>query len=146
MILKWITVADDLQKIADLIVDSEWGEDNEIETSYSAVGLKNYLSDPRNILLIAYEKSSIAGMVTGTIIQHPAAKEWLYVDEVDVAPPFRKRGIGRAMMLEVLAYTRKNSMNEVWLGTEADNLPANKLYSSLSPSETEQLVGYTFEF
>ena len=34
---------------------------------------------------------------------------------------------------------------ELWLGTEVDNLPANTLYLSLKPDEVSSFVGYNYE-
>jgi hypothetical protein len=34
--------------------------------------------------------------------------------------------------------------DEVWIGTEVDNLPANALYTSLNPSEIQKCIGYTY--
>ncbi len=34
---------------------------------------------------------------------------------------------------------------ELWLGTEVDNLAANALYRALAPDDIAQVVGYTYE-
>jgi ribosomal protein S18 acetylase RimI-like enzyme len=48
------------------------------------------------------------------------------------------------MMRELIAIARESGCQEVWLGTEVDNIPANALYKSLQPDEVEQFVGYSY--
>jgi ribosomal protein S18 acetylase RimI-like enzyme len=76
----------------------------------------------------------------------PYDKErWLYVDEVDVCSEQRKKGAGKAIMRKLIEIAEDTGCDEVWLGTEVDNQPANALYRSLDPDEVEQFIGYTYE-
>ena len=70
---------------------------------------------------------------------------WLYVDEVDVCADQRQRGAGKALMTKLLEIAEASGCEEVWLGTEADNQPANALYRALNPDDVAAVVGYTFE-
>ncbi len=70
---------------------------------------------------------------------------WLYIDEVDVVANLRKCGVGSTMMNLLLAFAAENNLEEVWLGTEAENMPARKLYESLRPDYIVSIVGFTFE-
>lgn len=72
-------------------------------------------------------------------------EDWFYVDEVDVLPEFRRQGVARAMMQKVLEIAAEWGLDEVWLGTEPDNMAANKLYKSMNPSEVEEFIGYTYK-
>jgi [ribosomal protein S18]-alanine N-acetyltransferase len=61
---------------------------------------------------------------------------WHVVDElhllnVAVAPPCRRRGIGRALMDDLLAYARTHDVVRVLLEVRASNAPAIALYESL---------------
>ena len=57
----------------------------------------------------------------------------------------RKKGAGKAMMNKLIEIARAQGCEELWLGTEVDNSPANALYKSLDPDDVAQVVGYTFE-
>ena len=72
-------------------------------------------------------------------------ERWLYVDEVDVCADQRQKGAGKAIMEKLIALAETADCEEVWLGTEADNLAANALYRSLDPDDIGEVVGYTFE-
>jgi ribosomal protein S18 acetylase RimI-like enzyme len=51
---------------------------------------------------------------------------WLWTDE-----RFRRSGIGRTLMLRALAHLRSLGCGACWLGTGADNWPAQALYLAL---------------
>ena len=70
---------------------------------------------------------------------------WLYVDEVDVCSDQRQKGAGKAIMSKLIEIAKDKGCEEVWLGTEVDNLPANALYRLLDPDDVANVVGYTFE-
>ena len=70
---------------------------------------------------------------------------WLYVDEVDVCADQRQKGAGKAIMNKLLDIAEDEECEEVWLGTEVDNVAANALYRSIDPDDIEQFVGYTWE-
>ena len=50
---------------------------------------------------------------------------------MEVKPQFRQRGIGKLLIEELIKLAKTRGAYEVWVLTENDNLPANKLYSSL---------------
>lgn len=70
---------------------------------------------------------------------------WLYIDEVDVSPKFRRQGIGKALMKKLFEIGKQMGLKEAWVGTEPDNDGANHLYKSLKPSEIEDFIGYTYK-
>jgi aminoglycoside 6'-N-acetyltransferase I len=76
----------------------------------------------------------------------PYGKElWLYVDEVDVCANQRKKGAGKLIMQTLIEMAKSVGCEEVWLGTEVENAPANALYRSLDPDEVSTVIGYTYE-
>lgn len=93
--------------------------------------LRAYLADPAHHLLVALADGEIVGQCAAAVHRHPDKVDELYIDEVVVAPGWRRRGIARAMMEATLAWGRTRGCGEVWLGTEPDNAPALALYHSL---------------
>jgi len=67
----------------------------------------------------------------------------LYVDELGVAPAFRRQGVARRMLDELFRLGRELGCAEAWVGTEADNLPATALYESRGAAP-EPFVMYVF--
>lgn len=52
-------------------------------------------------------------------------------EPIAVAAPYRRRGLGRAMVLSGLHLLKERGMDQALLTTEAGNLPAHRLYESL---------------
>ena len=120
--------------------------DNEISAkTFTARSLHEFLSDPGHFYLIATVEGKIAGATHGYLHLHPAGPKYLYIDEVDTVEQYRRHGIATAMMREAFAIGRELSATEAWLGTEDDNAPAQALYQSLQPSETEHGPIYTYK-
>ncbi|MFK7963831.1 MAG: GNAT family N-acetyltransferase [Burkholderiaceae bacterium] len=146
--LEVITADDDLGQLADDINGASWDEVNDF-VSYSAESLVSYLKRQDTVLLVCYETTGsnkqLLGLASARIQIKPYANEqWLYVDEVDVCADQRRKGVGKAMMARLVQIAREAGCHEVWLGTETDNVPANALYSSLNPDESELFIGYAY--
>jgi ribosomal protein S18 acetylase RimI-like enzyme len=63
------------------------------------------------------------------------ARPELYVDELVVAEAMRRRGIGRALVRELLRIGEARGCREAWVLAEPTNAAALGLYRSLSPNE-----------
>ena len=72
-------------------------------------------------------------VTVGDVAQGEAALEgdWLGVHGLAVAPPYRRRGLARAVMAELLEWGAEQGATTVWLHVETDNDPALALYESL---------------
>jgi ribosomal protein S18 acetylase RimI-like enzyme len=148
MQVKIFSAQDDLASLANAINTAQWDDANEM-TDYSAEDLAHYLQQQDTVFVACYDapdsSSGLLGIASARIQIKPYDKErWLYVDEVDVCVNQRRRGAGKAIMQALLAIARDNGCQELWLGTEIDNLPANALYKSLGADEIEEFVGYSY--
>lgn len=149
IIVKSVSHKNNLQQVVDEINQSAWDDDNDL-TAYDVDSLRAYLGHQDSIFLVCYEETgnqtTFLGMASARIQIKPYAQQrWLYVDELDVCANQRKKGAGKALMLQLLKIARASDCQELWLGTELDNLAANALYRSLHPEEIEQFIGYTYE-
>lgn len=144
--IKEVKVEDDLDKIVTAISNSSWSENSEIDPSdYSVDDLRKCISSEANIFCIAFLDEQFAGMASAFVLHKPDGDTWLYVDEVDVCADKQKKGVGKAIMQFLLEYGKDNDCDEIWLGTEKDNVAANALYKSLQPTEVENFVGYLYK-
>jgi ribosomal protein S18 acetylase RimI-like enzyme len=149
MILKVLELGDDLEKLVDDINSALWDEANEMP-KYDVESLHAYLERADTLFLTCYrvesDQSTLLGMASSRIEIKPYDHElWLYVDEVDVCSDQRQKGAGKAIMSKLIEIAKDKGCEEVWLGTEVDNLPANALYRLLDPDDVANVVGYTFE-
>ncbi|MGB7183012.1 MAG: GNAT family N-acetyltransferase [Burkholderiaceae bacterium] len=140
---------DDLSQIASEINCAQWDDANEM-SKYDAQSLSAYLDHQGTIFLACYEQTgsdrSLVGISSSRLEIKPYGHErWLYIDEIDVCANQRRRGAGKAMMKKLLEIAKELNCEEVWLGTEVDNLAANALYRSMNPDDILEVIGYTYE-
>ena len=139
--------ADDLELLAQAINASQWDALNDID-GYRAEALRTYLADPNNLFIGAFlgpQNTDLGGIASARLAIKPWGDfRWLYIDEVDTCVNFRRRGVGTALMRYLLDTARAAGCQEVWLGTEMNNVAARALYDSLQPNEVDAVIGYTF--
>lgn len=143
-----ITSKDNLQQIVDEINQASWDDANDMSV-YDAESLSVYLKHPDTLFITCYEISNnertLLGIASSRVEIKPyEEKRWLYVDEVDVCSDQRQKGAGQAMMQKLIEIARESGCEELWLGTEMENIPANALYQSLKPNDIARVVGYTY--
>jgi len=100
---------------------------------------------PENILMVANEAGRIVGFASGTVLDHPDKAPSLFVQEVGVNPEAQRQGIGRALVLALLAEGRKQGCTTSWVLTEPDNAPARALYTGTGGVETVGVVMVEWE-
>jgi ribosomal protein S18 acetylase RimI-like enzyme len=113
--------------------------DNPVDPRWAA----EFFADPRHHLAVALDGGVVIGMASAVHYVHPDKPPQLWVNEVGVAPPYRSRGIGRALLLALFARGRELGCEEAWLGTEPDNAAARRLYLAVG-GEEEPMVMYSF--
>lgn len=135
----------DLSKIISDIQSAMWLQASEVNPNdYTIEDLKVFVSTPGNVFCLAFLENKFAGMASAAIRNRPDGDTWLYIDEIDVCKNMIRNKVGTSLMQYLLDYAKSQNCNEVWLGTEQDNIPANSLYTSLKPDEIEEFTGYTF--
>ena len=100
---------------------------------------------PDHLMVLALADGVVVGMCTAMVHHHADKSDELYIDEVGVAPPFRRRGIARRLMQEIMNWGGELGCAEACVGTERDNAPARRLYESLSSDEAEESVIFTYQ-
>lgn len=90
-----------------------------------------FLSDPRHHIAIAVNDGVIIGFASGVEQFHPDKLPSLFINEVGVSPEFQGRRIGKRLLSLLLEHATSLGCATAWVLTEADNLPANRLYRAL---------------
>jgi [ribosomal protein S18]-alanine N-acetyltransferase len=91
---------------------------------------QRFLADSANVLLIAYERGEPAGFVSGTALSHPDyARPEMFLNELAVDEAFQSRGIGRALVAELWRLAQSRGCRGMWVLTDDDNVPANRVYT-----------------
>jgi len=107
--------------------------------------LKAYLAEPSHLMLVAIAGGVVVGQCAAVIHRHPDKVTELYIDEVAVAPAFRRQGIARRLLDEMFALGKSLGCAEAWVGTELDNEAARGLYRARRPATEESFVMYEYD-
>ena len=133
---KWLTPSDaaTFDRVAEDVFDE----------SIHPARLAAYLADPKHHMIVALAAGEVVGQVAGVVYGHPDKALELFIDEVGVAPAFRRQGIARKLFNAMLERGKALGCEEAWVGTELDNVPARGLYESFDVPP-EQFVLYTYK-
>ncbi|MFN8218961.1 MAG: ribosomal protein S18-alanine N-acetyltransferase [Fimbriimonadales bacterium] len=104
---------------------------------WSERSFRNELVNPQSIFRVVLSDGAVAGF--GSV--------WLCIDEahitnIAIAKNFRRKGIGRKLMVELLTLAREAGMGCSTLEVRASNLPAIALYERLGYVQASIRRGY----
>ena len=108
--------------------------DCEIKPRY----VQAFLEDPRHVMYIATEDQVVVGMASAVEYFHPDKPAQLWINEVGVALTHRRRGIGKRLIKALIAEAEDRKCAYAWLGTDADNTPAQKCFAAVPDGEAPQ--------
>lgn len=105
-----------------------------------------FLRDPTTVALVIVDDSEVVGWVWGMRQRHVSGYTQLQLYEIEVAEPWRRKGVGRRLMTALLDLARREGHAKMWLFTSADNVPAKALYEAMGggPSMHED-AGYWWQ-
>ena len=90
---------------------------------------QRFLREPTHHLLIAYDDGARpVGFVTGVETTHPDKGTEMFLYELGVDGPARRRGVGRALVQALLALARERGCYGMWVATDTANEAAVATY------------------
>jgi len=110
--------------------------DHAIDTAFA----QRFLIEPRNILIVALEGDLVIAQIVAVVHQHLDAPPDLFIENLGVAPPWRRRGIARRLISLAFEAGRALGATAAWVGTEEDNEPAIALYAHTGASSGRFLM------
>jgi ribosomal protein S18 acetylase RimI-like enzyme len=100
-----------------------------------------FLAEDGHHLLVAFEDDHAMGFVSGVEVTHPDKGTEMFLYELAVDEPFRRRGIGRALVERLGALARAAGCYGMWVLTDEDNEAARATYEGTGGvPETRQVV------
>lgn len=94
------------------------------------------LSDDRTVFVAAFDGETPVGFAFGYVLPRRHGRPSIFfVYEIDVDERYRRQGIGRRLMEEVLF-----GRDEAFVLTEADNEAAMALYASLGGTRVDSVM------
>ena len=100
--------------------------DNPVDENFA----REFLADPRHHIVVALSEGVVIGFASAVHYIHPDKPTELWINEVGVAPAHQNKGIGKAIMKELLQLGRQLGCANAWVLTDRSNEAANKLYQS----------------
>jgi ribosomal protein S18 acetylase RimI-like enzyme len=105
-----------------------------------------FLAEPGHHLLIAYVDEAVAGFVSGVETTHPDKGTEMFLYELAVDEPYRRRGVGTALVTALAELAVDKGCHGMWVGTEHDNIAALATYRSAGAQPPEPCVTLTWQF
>lgn len=100
-------------------------------TDISPANAGALLANSANCVVVAEAAGDLAGFLLAYRLDrmdHPAGQ--LFVYEIEVAPSWRRQGVGRALMHFARGIVRDERLMEAFVLTSRDNAPAIALYTA----------------
>jgi ribosomal protein S18 acetylase RimI-like enzyme len=117
--------------------------DNPIDEKFAS----EFLADPRHHIVVALSEGVVIGFASAVHYVHPDKPTELWINEVGVADAHQGKGVGKAIMHELLQLGRQLGCVNAWVLTDRSNDAANRLYKSAGGQVAEgDTVMYEFEF
>jgi ribosomal protein S18 acetylase RimI-like enzyme len=121
--------------------------DNPIDPNLTA----EFLADPRHHLAVCIDGGVVVGFASALHYVHPDKLPQMWINEVAVAPPHRRRGIGKALLRSLFSVGESHRCTVAWVLTDRTNAAAMSLYRSVGGTEgadnegpSDCTLGYSF--
>jgi ribosomal protein S18 acetylase RimI-like enzyme len=101
------------------------------------------LANPHQFLIVACDGDKVVGKAQSYVFFFPEKPAETYIEEIDVAKKYRRKGIATGLMDAVGREAKKRGCTEYWLVTEKNNKGAQALYERTS-KHTEKSIWYEF--
>lgn len=93
--------------------------------------LAAYLADPAHAMAVALADGVVVGQARAILNRQPDAPTALFLDNLGVAPGWKRRGIATRLVRALMEWGRERGCAEIWVPVEADNAEATGFYRSL---------------
>ncbi|MEV6054235.1 GNAT family N-acetyltransferase [Streptomyces sp. NPDC052107] len=107
---------------------------------------ERFLTTAGHHLLLAYDDGGPVGFVSGVETVHPDKGTEMFLYELAVAEPYRRRGIGRALVERLAALARERGCCGMWVGVDAGNDVALAAYRSAGGKDDGTCTVLTWAF
>ena len=92
---------------------------------------QRFLAQDTNYLIVATAGSRPVGFLTAYRMPSLCCDAaMVYIFEIEVAPVYRRQGIAKQMINLLKRLCQENGVEDMWVGTENDNVAAKRLYES----------------
>ena len=104
--------------------------------------LARYLANPNNWMCVAMADGVVVSMGMCVVHDHPDKPTELFLDEIGTGEEWRRQGAARCVMKKIFERADEHGIEEIWLGTEPDNIAARALYEGTGAKPEDALIYY----
>ncbi|MYW65887.1 GNAT family N-acetyltransferase [Streptomyces sp. SID8379] len=105
-----------------------------------------FLAAPGHHLYLAHVDDEPAGFVSGVETVHPDKGREMFLYELAVAEPYRRRGIARALVRTLADLAAELGCYDMWVGLDLDNDAALATYLSAGGTQESPCRVITWDF
>ena len=91
-----------------------------------AIAFNAYVNHPNQTVFLAY----VDGLIAGQIRLRRNWNQFAYIEDLVVATPFRRRGLGRALIQTAIQWAKARRLPGLMLETQNNNVAACRLYQT----------------
>ncbi len=102
--------------------------DRDVQFSYDY--FNSIVNLDQSILIGAFDKEILVGILTLTIIQIPTGKHGR-IEDVVVEKEYRGKGVGEKLSLEAIRIGKELKLSKLFLTSNSKRIEANKLYQKI---------------
>ncbi|QJB68386.1 GNAT family N-acetyltransferase [Parasphingorhabdus halotolerans] len=112
--------------------------DKSIQTEFVDV----YLANAMNWLAVAVVDGLIVGQCMSVVLQTPDKGTEIFLNEIGTGDVWRRKGIADSLIAALFDRADEAGIDEIWLGTEPDNLAARGLYKKHAATQEDAVIYY----
>jgi len=124
------------------VTAAEYLFDGPVRTEWA----ERFLTADGHHLFLAYDGESVVGFVSGVETVHPDKGTEMLLYELAVAEPYRRRGIGRALVRRLAALARERGCYGMWVLIDTENDVALATYRSAGGKDDGSCTVVTWDF
>jgi ribosomal protein S18 acetylase RimI-like enzyme len=107
---------------------------------------QRFLESVGHHLFIAYDAGAPVGFVSGVEMTHPDKGTEMFLYELAVAEPFRRRGIATALVSALRDLAKGRGCYGMWVLTDEDNAAARATYAATEAATPTRHLMFSWAF
>lgn len=109
--------------------------------------LGRLLANPDFLVFVVKINNRVVGGLTIHILHgYYTTKPAAYIYDVGITPDFQGKGLGKALMEEVLKFCEKNGFDNAYVEAESEDREAVNFYRKTNPSTEMNAIHFTYSF